>query len=398
MKPLRVMKFGGSSVASTEQIKAIAKKVAELKSAGENLIIVVSAMGKTTDQLTALAYEISPNPKRRELDMLISTGERVSMSLMAMALDDLNCASISLTGSQAGILTQGDFSNALISDLKPIRVDESLREGKVVVLAGFQGVNPITKEITTLGRGGSDTTAIALAAHYNAERCDILKDVDGIYSADPKLVARARMYKQLPIDVVLEMCYWGAKVLNYRSVELAQKNNVRVFIGRSDHFATGTEIIGPNDSKELSMKYEQYSLASVTSHKEIHHASLPCASLNIAMDDFSQLLKDHQLPMPQILACAFENQSARWMYTGDAALLLSIRNVLEKSSSFQIGKILSSVSMIFFGGVQNNTITKKTAELSQHSIPVEKLITSSISASFFVLPEHMEKTVQILHG
>src|SRR5690606_32682478 len=213
------------------------------------LIVVVSAMGKTTDELMRLAYQVSTKPSRRELDMLLTTGERVSMALLSMALQDLAVPSISLTGSQAGILTDGSFSNAKIMDLKPIRVESSLKESRVVVIAGFQGVEPHSKEITTLGRGGSDTTAVALAAHFGAERCEILKDVDGVFSADPSLVKNATCFKKVPVNALMEMCYWGAKVLHYRSVRLANRKNVTLCVGRSSSFDIGTHVLNAKESQ-----------------------------------------------------------------------------------------------------------------------------------------------------
>src|ERR1700741_5064534 len=186
--PIIVQKYGGVCVATTEKRRAVTRRLADLHGRGHRVVAIVSAMGKTTDELVKMAYQVSPTPNRRELDMLLTTGERVSMSLMSMALSDLGVPAISFTGSQAGVMTDDSHSQARIVDVKPIRVREELERGKVVVLAGFQGVNPVTKEITTLGRGGSDTTAVAMAAALKAESCEIIKDVDGVCSADPHIV------------------------------------------------------------------------------------------------------------------------------------------------------------------------------------------------------------------
>lgn len=303
MQNLTVLKFGGSSLAAPEQIRQVARKISELHKAGRKLIVVTSAMGKTTDELTALAYKVSAQPNRRELDMLLSTGERVSMSLMSMALIDLNCPSISFTGSQAGIFTDGAFSNAQIKEIKPIRVEQALNENKIVVLAGFQGVDPVTKEITTLGRGGSDTTAVAMAAQLKADRCEILKDVDGVCSADPKIVPQAQIIKQLPVDKLYDMCFWGAKVLNYRSVKWASDHNVHMFVGRSDNFSIGTEITARTD--KLAPNAATQNLLAVNSHENVYELSVSCADELEGIQSLNQIFIENQLPEPQILKCHF---------------------------------------------------------------------------------------------
>lgn len=244
---MRILKFGGTSLASPDKIKSIAKKLAEIHSTNERLIVVTSAMGATTDELTRLAYEVSPNPASREMDMLMSTGERVSMALLCMALNDLGCPAISFTGSQAGILTDASHQGARIVDIKPIRVDTSLNENKVVVLAGFQGVDPNTKEITTLGRGGSDTTAVAFAAHYNVKICEMYKDVKGIYSEDPNKSQNAQFYSQLSWDRLLELCDLGAQVVHKSAVEMAKLKNIEIAVGFSETFEIGTRVVN-NDS------------------------------------------------------------------------------------------------------------------------------------------------------
>ncbi|UEM14950.1 aspartate kinase [Bradyrhizobium barranii subsp. barranii] len=187
--PTIVQKYGGVCLETPEKIRAVARSLADLHSRGHRVVAIVSAMGKTTDELIKAAYQVSPHPNRRELDILLTTGERISMSLMSMALSDLGAPAISFTGSQAGVMTDESHSSARILDVRPARVLEELGRGRIVVLAGFQGVNPRTKEITTLGRGGSDTTAVAMAAALKAERCEIIKEVDGICSADPRVVA-----------------------------------------------------------------------------------------------------------------------------------------------------------------------------------------------------------------
>src|SRR3954451_12535028 len=221
-----VRKYGGACLETPAKIRAVARSLADLHGRGHRVVAIVSAMGKTTDQLIKMAYGVSLAPNRRELDMLLTTGERISMALMSMALSDLGVPAISFTGSQAGVMTDGSHSSARILDVRPVRVREELDHGRVVVLAGFQGVNPATREITTLGRGGSDTTAVAMAAALKAQRCDIIKEVDGICSADPRIVPDARPLREVDFASLSEMCFWGAKILHYRSVELANSQNV----------------------------------------------------------------------------------------------------------------------------------------------------------------------------
>ncbi len=228
---LIVQKYGGATLADPEKIKNVAERLYQMHEKSVQVVAVVSAMGKTTNQLIQLAQQVSSHPNRREMDMLLSTGERVSMALVSMALLDLGAPAISFTGSQSGILTDDSHENAFIQDVKAFRVEEALAKNKIVVLAGFQGVSPTTKEITTLGRGGSDTTAVAMAAFLQADHCEILKDVPSVFSADPNCVTNVKALNELSYDEMLDMTFWGAKVLHYRSVELAKSCGVEMYVG-----------------------------------------------------------------------------------------------------------------------------------------------------------------------
>ena len=241
---LRVQKYGGSSLSSPEKIRAIAQKVHQIHRGGQNVILVVSAMGHQTNELVALAHRVSPRPHPRELDMLLSSGERVCMALVCMALRDLDCPAISFTGSQAGILTTGNHSDAHILEIRPTRLQEELQKNKVVVLAGFQGVNPQNKEITTLGRGGSDTTAVAMAAHFQVPHCEVYKDVDGVYSADPKQFQGALHHPHLTYDQALSMSLQGGDFLHYKSIQYAKKHRVPIEVSAS-HFSGRSTWVGP---------------------------------------------------------------------------------------------------------------------------------------------------------
>jgi len=236
-----VQKYGGTSVDGAERLRAVAKRVAAARAAGHELVVVVSAMGHETDRLLALAHEVAKRPSRRELDMLLTTGERVTMALLAMALGDLGVEAISFTGSQSGILTDGAHSAARIIGLRPERIRAELARGRVVIVAGFQGVNPETREITTLGRGGSDTTAVALAAGLGG-RCEILTDVPGVLTADPRVVKNARVIPRLSYRSCSTLAHLGGPVLHARCVDLAAAHAVPLAVRSSFDDSAGTEI------------------------------------------------------------------------------------------------------------------------------------------------------------
>ena len=235
-----VQKFGGSSVADAESIKRVAKRIVATKQAGNEVVIVISAMGDTTDDLMDLAQRVSPQPEPRELDMLLTTGERQSAALLAMALSDLGVRAKSYTGSQAGVITTGTHGNARIIDITPGRIVSSLDDGDIVIVAGFQGVSQTTKDITTLGRGASDTTAVALAAALGADFCEIYTDVDGVFTADPRIVPGARRIPEISYEEMLEMAACGAKILHLRCVEYARRENVPVHVRSSFSDKPGT--------------------------------------------------------------------------------------------------------------------------------------------------------------
>jgi aspartate kinase len=244
-RPLVVQKFGGSSVADADRIRRVARRIARERAAGSDLVVVVSAMGDTTDELLALAEAITDEPDARELDMLLATGEHQSATLVSMALHALGVPAISLTGAQAGITTDGRYGRARIANIEPVRVREELEKGNVVIVAGFQGQSAVAAgqaEITTLGRGGSDTTAVALAAALRADRCQIFTDVRGIFTADPRLVTTARQLPVIGYEEMLELAHQGAQVMQVRAVELAWVNDVVIEVLSSFEDAPGTVI------------------------------------------------------------------------------------------------------------------------------------------------------------
>jgi len=245
---LIVQKFGGSSVADAESIKRVAKRIVETRKAGNDVVVAVSAMGDTTDELIDLAHEVTPMPDPREMDMLLTTGERISMALLAMAIKSMGVDARSYTGSQAGMITDARHGSARIVDVTPTRLREALDEGAIVIVAGFQGFNRDTKDITTLGRGGSDTTAVALAAALGADVCEIYTDVDGIFTADPRVVPRAHKIDRVTSEEMLELAAAGAKVLYIRAVEYARRHGVTLHVRSSFNNNEGTWVVDSYDT------------------------------------------------------------------------------------------------------------------------------------------------------
>lgn len=250
---LIVQKYGGSSVSDAESVKRVARRIVETKQAGNDVVVVVSAMGDTTDELIDLAEQVSPNPPGRELDMLLTAGERISMAVLAMAIYDLGFEARSYTGSQAGLITDSTHGKARIIDVTPGRISQALSDGAIPIVAGFQGVSQDTKDITTLGRGGSDTTAVALAAALKAEVCEIFTDVDGIFTADPRIVKKALKLDQIAYEEVLELAANGAKILHSRCVEYARRFNVPIHVRSSFNKNEGSWVISQK-AKDATME------------------------------------------------------------------------------------------------------------------------------------------------
>lgn len=259
-----MQKFGGSSVADAESVKRVAKRIVATKQAGNDVVVAVSAMGDTTDDLLELAHEVTPIPAPRELDMLLSSGERISMALLAMAIKSLGYEARSFTGSQAGMITDAQHGSARIVDITPIRLREALDENAIVIVAGFQGFNRDTKDITTLGRGGSDTTAVALAAGLGADTCEIYTDVDGVFTADPRVVKRARKLDRISSEEMLELAAAGAKVLHIRAVEFARRHSVTLHVRSSFSPAEGTIVYNaPSSTEKNGQSVEEPIIAGV---------------------------------------------------------------------------------------------------------------------------------------
>ncbi len=391
-KPLIVQKYGGATLETPEKIRAVAKRISD-QSKSHSLIVAVSAMGQTTNQLLDLAGQVSANPSRRELDMLLTTGERISMSLLSMALNDLKAPAISFTGSQAGILTNESHVNAFIQDLKPQRVEQAIREKKIAVIAGFQGVSPVTKEITTLGRGGTDTTAVAMAAHFKAERCEILKDVPAIFSADPRIVEDAKPISHLNYDQLLEMTFWGAKVLHYRSVELAKVREVKLYVGpASDTLSNGTLI-----QKGFNM-YESAKPLSVNSHETVLELVMEGVKPLKALENLSWYLNEKQIPFPQILRTQPINDNTQLLLTGPLEIMRAIEKEIPTSPVKTNLKRFSTVTMTCTGVTSSQLFDHLFKLLDRDGISFSEILVTGMSVTMVVDQEIRHKTVKCLHS
>jgi aspartate kinase len=394
-----VQKFGGTSVADAAKIKNVAKRVVRAHEEGYSVVVVVSAMGDTTDRLEQLAYEISANPPDRELDMLKSTGEQVSIALLAMAVSGLGYQAISLTGTQVGIITDGFYSQARIKSINRERILPELDRGKIVILAGFQGVT-INNEITTLGRGASDTTAVAIAATLSADRCDIYTDVDGVYTADPRVVPDARKFGQITYDEMLEMARLGAKVLHSRSVELAKKFNVHLCVRSSFSEAEGTMVI-----KEDEM-IEEVVVSAVTSDRDQAKVSLLGVpdTPGIAAQIFQEIA-DANISIDMIIQTANQGGTADVSFTVAEKDLQATVKISERLKS-QIGfasastdKNIALVSLVGIGMKSHVGIAARMFRaLADEGINIQMISTSEITISCVIDEQETERGVCAIHN
>lgn len=384
---LVVQKYGGSSLATPKHIQRAAQRIAEMKKSGVSVVIVASAMGHMTDHLLKLAEKTVKVPPPREVDMLLTAGERISMSLLSMALLELGIPAISFTGSQSGIITNNDHTEAKIIDIRPNRIIEELNQGKVVIIAGFQGVSE-KKEITTLGRGGSDTTAIALAAVLKADRCEILTDVDGLYSADPRIVPEAKVLTSVDYDSALEMASLGAK-MQARSIELAKKYKVDVRI-TSSHSAEnkGTQVF-TKDTNHLNF-IEQIKVSAVASKTGFN-----LFRVKISFQNFLSLIKDISIPMRFITQASSEIS-----FLCEREKLVRVREILNlKKLNFTEEENVVAVSLVGEGLVQSNPLFYAVLGfMEKENIDCLMTITSSASITFVVKIQFKETLSNFFHS
>lgn len=382
---VRVYKFGGASLSDIDKIKFVADYLKSEKHSDDSpIIVVVSAMGKTTDEMIALAHSVAPKPKRRELDMLLTSGERISMALLSLALNDRGVAAISLTGSQAGIITDSLHGNARIQATRPVRLKQHLDNGEVVVLAGFQGVSEKEKEVTTLGRGGSDTTAVAMAAHFKSKICDFKKDVGGVFSADPKVVPNAKHLPELTYKHLMDMTFWGGKVLHYRAAELAGVLNIPL---RLSHFEKPNEKTIVNGE---NLMIEEQKILSINSHKTVHRIFFEKADPAQLIQTFFSTYKEKELPYPQLLSAQTTDTQTRLLVVGEGT------SADYKSMGATHFEQLSSITMTCHGSVASDLLSKVMA--TTVGITIHDILQDSTNLTIVVDHQDREKTIKLLHS
>ena len=395
-----VMKFGGTSVAGAEQIKRAAGRIVAAREAGKRVVAVLSARGKTTDELVAQALEISERPVAREMDMLLSTGERISCALCAMAIHDMGHQAISLTGSQAGIVTDSFHTKARIVDVRADRIRQALEEDRIVLVAGFQGVSTESRDVTTLGRGGSDTTAVALAAALAAEVCEIYTDVAGVFSADPRIVPEARKLEHVSFEEMLEMSASGAGVLQLRSVEYARNHGVRIHCRSSFEDAPGTLVVAEEETVEnpfVTAVTHSNAEARVTLHgvrDEPGVAGRIFTALAEANVNVDVIIQNEPIGGDQLADLSFTVDRDDLPTAKDAIAGLGDVSI-EVRTDEQIGK----VSIVGAGMRSHPGVAAKVFEvLGEQRINIEMISTSPIKISCVIPADRVADAVRILHA
>ncbi|MGD6967636.1 aspartate kinase [Rossellomorea vietnamensis] len=395
---LIVQKFGGTSVGDMERIKNAALRVIEEKNRGNDVVVVVSAMGKTTDGLVDLAYQASAKPSKREMDMLLTTGEQITISLLTMVLLESGYNAVSMTGWQAGIETEDIHGNARITNINSDRVQQNLRDNRIVVVAGFQGMAE-SREITTLGRGGSDTTAVALAAALNADRCDIYTDVNGVYTSDPRYVKNARKLSSVAYDEMLELANLGAGVLHPRAVEFAKNHGVPLVVRSSMEKQEGTMI-----EEEVSMETGLI-VRGVAFEEEIIRMTVIGLENEITglSSIFTTLAKNH-INVDIIIQSKTETGSINLSFSIKRESLEDAVEVLQNNrgqlgfSSIEHESGLAKVSIVGSGMISNPGVAAQMFEaLANNQIPIKMVSTSEIKVSAVVDEAKMLKAAEVLH-
>ncbi|HAN32865.1 MAG TPA: aspartate kinase [Myxococcales bacterium] len=389
MAKVVVKKFGGSSVKDTARIRAVATHIAEAVGRGERVVAVVSAMGKTTDALMDLAHEVSPHPDRRELDMLLTAGERISMSLIAMAVRDQGVPATSLTGSQCGIITNDQAGAARIVEVRPYRVEDALDAGHVVIVAGFQGVS-YRREVTTLGRGGSDTTAVALAAALGAEACEIYTDVDGVYSADPRVVIDAKRLSELSYDEMLELARGGAKVLAEEAVSWARDHQIALFVKASDA-RPGETLVRRNPPQAglgivgVCQRPDAWLCSYPTRERKTVLAQLSAAAITPLVD--SQIDEHRALLL-------FARDVADEVDPRFEAMCQQIQTLMSESKSVRRGTL---VSIVGTGVGRDHRVAERFDEAVQPIVGQAPQLSQGLTRSVLVEPSSADAIAQALH-
>ncbi len=397
-RKLIVQKYGGTSVQSPERIKAVAQRIKSYVTDGFSVVVVVSAMGKTTDQLIDLADSISKSPSKREMDMLLSTGEQVTIALLAMALHEIEVDAISYTGSQIKVLTDGNFSDAKISKISTEKIERSIDDGKVVIVAGFQGIDE-DENITTLGRGGSDTSAVALAAVLKSEECEIYTDVDGVYTADPRIVSEAKKLTTISYDEMLELARLGAGVLHSRSVEFAKKYGVRLHVKSSFSYEKGTILMS---TEEMMEKFIVSGITAKNDEAKVTIRDIPDRP-GISAKLFSDLGQS-KIYVNMIVQSTGRDKLASISFTvkkNDVKKTLTICESLKNefgASAIESKEDITILSAVGVGMLSSYGVAGKMFKiLSDHQINIEMISTSEIGISCVIDSIYAELAAKILH-
>jgi aspartate kinase len=399
-RDVAVMKFGGTSVGDTEKIKEVARRLVRAREEGRRVVGVLSAMGNTTDELIRLAHEISPQPHPREYDMLISVGERISNALCAMAVHDLGHEAISLTGSQAGIVTDTVHGKAKIAEIRATRINDALDAGKIVLVAGFQGVSADSHDVTTLGRGGSDTTAVALAAALGADVCEIYTDVEGVFSADPRIVGDALKLETVSYEEMLEMAATGARVMMARSVEIARRYGVRLHVRAASSDSEGTWV-----AEEGDLVLEKAIVSGVT-----HDVSEAKATI-VAVPDTPgvaarvfRVLADAGVNIDMIVQNVSADGATDISFTLPKSDLPTAKPILDQlaadvgAKASELDDDIAKVSLVGAGMKSHPGVAADMFEaLADAGINIEIISTSSIRVSCVVRAADVERAVQAVH-
>lgn len=395
---LIVQKYGGSSVANAERIRRVARRVADVRAGGDDVVVVVSAMGDTTDDLIHLVGEITDSPPKRELDVILSTGEQVSIALLAMAVKDLGQPVISLTGAQVGIMTDNVHTRARILQVNTSRLHNELKQGNIIIVAGFQGINN-ENDITTLGRGGSDTTAVALAAALKADLCEIYTDVDGVYTADPRIVPDARKLDGVSYDEMLELAHLGAVVLHPRSVELAMQYCLPLHVRSSFNHNLGTIV------KEAGSMEKSLLVTGVAYDLDVAKIGLYNVydKPGVAFKLF-KTLADEGVNVDMIIQSAMRGERNSISFTvsrDDLAKALPLVEAVKEeigAGGLAFGQEIAKVSIVGAGMITNPGVAAAMfTALAEENINIEMISTSEIKTSCVVKHEDATKAVQALH-
>ena len=397
---LVIHKYGGSSVADAGMIQNVARRIAEVRKQGTGVVAVVSAMGDSTDDLLELAHSVSDQPHPRELDLLLSTGELVSCTLLTMALADLGQEAVSLTGSQAGIHTDTSHGRARIYSVDTARIQKELQEGRIVVVAGFQGITE-SEDITTLGRGGSDTTAVALAAALEADRCEVYTDVDGIYTADPRIVPEARKLSEISYDEMLELANYGAK-MHPRSIELGAVYNVPIYVASSFNDTPGTLIHGEADRGDMEHRIKATGIAVTRNVAKITVRSVPDRP-GVAAALFEPLAQSG-ISVDTIVQNTSEDRTTDISFTvsGDD-LKAALAKVEELTSVIGFGTLISEPGLaavsVVGSGMQHTPgyASRMFRVLADGSVNIDMITTSEIRISCIISEDQAEDAVRLLH-